>query len=188
LFRLRLSFFTTRGTYIAELEASGVCHVKPGKNQFAGTVFEISDRYWPYHRAASAVESPEQEAYVESVREYFLSLGCGSGKFGAAEAATARDLQRRGIPLALIEEAMLMGACRKYLSWFEGRALEPIQSLGYFEPLIAEVQGNSLPPGYSAYLRKKVKQFAESWNQSLKPGKSADAGAYPDMPSQDIVQ
>jgi len=176
------------GTYVAELEAAGVCHVKPGKNQFAGTIFEIPDRYWPYHRAANAIESPEQEAYVESVREYFLALGCGSGKFGAAEAATARNLQRRGIPLAVIEQAMLMGACRKYMSWFEGRALEPIQSMAYFEQLMAEVQGNPLPPGYSAYLRKKVKQFAESWNQSLKPGKSANVGGYPDMPSQEIVQ
>lgn len=176
------------GTYVAELEAAGVCQVKPGKNQFAGTIFEISDRYWPYHRAANAIESPEQGTYVESVREYFLALGCGSGKFGAAEAATARNLQRRGIPLAVIEQAMLMGACRKYMSWFEGRALEPIQSLAYFESLIAEVQGNPLPPGYSAYLRKKAKQFAESWNQSLKSGKSANVGGYPDMPAQEIVQ
>jgi len=176
------------GTYVAELEAAGVCHVKPGKNQFSGTIFEISDRYWPYHRVANTIESPEADAYVESVREYFLVLGCGSGKFAAAEAATARDLQRRGIPLAVIEQAMLMGACRKYMSWFEGRTLEPIQSLAYFEPLIAEVQGNPLPPGYSAYLRKKVKQFAESWNESVKSGKSAKAGGYPDMPGQEIVQ
>jgi len=28
------------GTYVAELEAGGVCHVRPGKNQFAGTIFE----------------------------------------------------------------------------------------------------------------------------------------------------
>ena len=176
------------GTYVAELEAGGVCHVKPGKNQFAGTIFEISDRYWPYHRAVSTIESPEQEAYVESVRECFLALGCGIRRFGAAEAETARGLQRRGIPLAVIEEAMLMGACRKYMSWFEGRALEPIQTLAYFEQLIAEVQEHPLPPGYSAYLRKKVKQFAESWNESVKSGKSANEGGYPDMPSQEIVQ
>ena len=81
---------------------------------------------------------------MDSVRECFLALGCGSGKFGAAEAAAARDLQRRGIPLAVIEDAMLMGACRKYISWFEGRALEPIRSLAYFEPLIAEIQEKPL--------------------------------------------
>jgi hypothetical protein len=176
------------GTYVAELEAGGICHVKTGKNQFTGTIFEICDSYWPYRRAGNAVESPEQKTYVESVRECFLALGCGSGKFGAAEAAAARGMQNRGIPLAVIEEAMLMGACRKYTSWFEGRALEPIRGLSYFEPLIAEIQEKPFPPGYSSYLRGKVRQFAESWNESTKSGRTVKTGGYPGMPPTEIVQ
>lgn len=176
------------GSYIAELEARGICTVNPGKNQFAHTTFEISDSYWPYRRSDDCPESPEQKAYVESVRTCFLSLGCGSGKFGAADAAVARDMQRRGIPLAVIEEAMLMGACRKYSSWFEGNALGPIRSLTYFSPLIAEVQEKPFPPGYSAYLQKKVRQFAETWKESVKSGNAAQGRGYPNMPSQEIVQ
>lgn len=176
------------GSYVAELETEGVCLVKPGKNQFAGTIFEICDSYWPYHRAANCSESSEQKAYVESVRKCFLALGCGSGKFGAAETMAARDLQRRGVPLTVIEEAMLMGACRKYMSWFEGRALEPIRNLTYFEPLIAEAQDKPFPPGYSAYLRKKVSRFAEAWKESVKSGNSVQGGGCPGMPSQEIAQ
>jgi hypothetical protein len=176
------------GVYTAELVTAGICRVKAGKNQFAATTFEISDDYWPYHRAADCLESPEQKAYVASVRECFLSLGCGSGKFGAAEAAAAEDLRRRGIPLAVIEDAMLMGACRKYSSWFEGRALEPIQNLRYFESLIAEIQAKPFPPGYSAYLRGKVRQFSEIWSESLKSGPGAHGRGYPDMLSWEIVQ
>jgi len=177
------------GTYVAELEAQGVCRVKAGKNQFAGTIFEIGDSYWPYHRALTdSPESPDQKSYVDSVREYFLSLGCGSGKFGAAEAAAAKDLHRRGIPLGVIQDAMLMGACRKYMSWFEGRAPEPIRTLAYFESVIAEIQAKPFPPGYSRYLRKKAKQFGELWNESLKSGKTAPEGGYPGMASKEIVQ
>ena len=176
------------GTYVAELQAERICSVKVGTNQFDGTTFELSDSYWPYHRAANCPELPEQQAYVESVRECFLALGCGSGKFGAAETATTKNMQKRGIPLAVITEAMLMGACRKYSCWFEGQALEPIQSLAYFEPLIAEIQEKPFPPGYSGYLRKKVKQLATAWNESVKSGKPANGGGYPDMPSQEIVQ
>jgi hypothetical protein len=176
------------GTYVAELEARGVCRVQSGKNQFAGTTFEISDSYWPYHRAVVSPESTEQESYVDSVREYFLALGCGSGKFKAAEAVAAKDFHRRGIPLGVIQDAMLMGACRKYSSWFEGRAPEPIRTLAYFESLIAEIQEKPFPPGYSAYLRKKVKQFGELWNASVKSGKTAPGGGYPGMPSAEIVQ
>lgn len=79
------------GTYAAELEAKEVCKVRAGKNQFCATIYEISDSYWPYHRTGSRPESPEIEAYVESVRECFEGLGCTSGTFGAAgiEAAPA---------------------------------------------------------------------------------------------------
>ena len=164
------------GAYIAELDARGICHVRPGKNQFAHTTFEISDSYWPYRRSDDCPESPEQKAYVESVRACFLSLGCGSGKFGAAETAAARDLQRRGIPLTVIEEAMLLGACRKYGSWFEGRPSEPIQNLRYFDQLIAEIQQKPLPPGYPAYIRVKIKQLAALWCAAVKSGKEAQKG------------
>jgi len=156
------------GAYIAELEARGICHVRPGKNQFAHTTFEISDSYWPYRRSDDCPESPEQKAYVESVRTCFLSLGCGSGEFGVTDAADARDLQRRGIPLVVIEEAMLMGACRKYSSWFEGNALEPIRSLRYFDQLIAEIQKEPLPSGYPLYLREKIKKLAALWDENVK--------------------
>ncbi len=176
------------GAYAAELEAKAICSVKPAKNQFARTTFEISDSYWPYHRPVHCPEPTEQKAYVESVREYFLALGCGSGKFGAAEAEAARDMHRRGIPLAVIEEATLMGACRKYNSWFEGRAMEPIRSLRYFEPLIAEIREEPFPPGYSDYLRKKIRQFAEMWSESVKSGKPARERGCQDMPLQEIVQ
>jgi hypothetical protein len=176
------------GIYVAELQAKGVCHVQSGKNQFAGTIFEISDSFWPYHRATNVFESPEQKAYVESVRDCFLALGCGSGKFGAAETSAAGDLHRRGIPLAVIEEAMLMGACRKYISWLEGRAPEPIRSLAYFGQLIAEIQEKPFPPGYSGYLRKKVRQLTEAWNESVKSGKAAQGGGDPCMLSREIVQ
>ena len=175
------------GTYVSELETMGICLVRPGKNQFAGTIFEISDDYWPYYRA-NAIAAPEQEAYVASVRECFLALGCGNGKFRAADVATARNLQRRGIPLAVVEDALLLGASRKYMSWFEGQALDPIQSLAYFREVIAEIQDKPFPPGYSAYLRKKVREFAESWNEAVKSGEAAPRGVCPTMPSEEIVQ
>lgn len=175
------------GSYVTELQQKEICKVHPGKNQFAPTVYEISDSYWPYHRPGSCQESLEQKSYVESVRDYFMALGCGSGKFRSVDEEAARAMQRRGIPLAVIEEAMLMGACRKYDSWFEGRALEPIRSMAYFESLIAEIQEKPFPPGYSAYLRKKVRQFAEIWKESLKSGKAAQGG-HRDIPSRGIVQ
>jgi hypothetical protein len=158
------------GTYVAELESKAICNVQKGTNQFAATTFTIADSYWPYYRPDSRPDSREEIAYVNSVRESFLSLGCVSGKFGAADVEIARQMRRRGIPLAVVENAMLLGACRKYGSWFQGQALEPILSVRYFEGLIAEIQKQPLPPGYSGYLRKKVTQLTEMWNESVKSG------------------
>lgn len=158
------------GSYVAELQAKAVCSVQAAKNQYARTTFEIADGYWPYHRPGGGDEPPEQNDYVQSVRQYFLAVGCGSGKFGAAEAEAARDMQRGGIPLAVIQDAMFLGACRKWTSWLNGGSPEPIRSLRYFEPIIAQIKELPLPPGYSAYLRKKNEQFAQLWHQSVQSG------------------
>ncbi len=158
------------GTYVAELESKGICNVQRAANQFAATIFTIADSYWPYHRLETCSDSPEEIAYVNSVREWFLSLGCVSGKFGAADVEIVRQMYRKSIPLAVIENAMLLGACRKYGSWFQGQALEPILSIRYFEALIEEIQKEPLPPGYSGYLRKKIRQLNAMWNESVKSG------------------
>jgi hypothetical protein len=151
------------GTYAAELEAKEVCRICPGKNQFAATVFEISDLYWPYHRLSSCLESSTAEAYVETVRERFEDLGCTSGKLGAAGIETARQLQRRAIPLELVLDAMLLGACRKVDSWLNGGPSDPIHSMSYFEPLIAEIQTKPLPAGYSNHLRNQLQRLLKKW-------------------------
>jgi hypothetical protein len=155
------------GSYVAELETKGVCKVRPGKNQFTATVYEISDRYWPYHRVSVDPESPEIKAYVESVREWFEGLGCTTGKFGAAEIDAAKQLQQRAVPLGVVHDAMLLGACRKLDSWLNDSPTEPIRSMAYFEPLIAEIRAKPLPDGYSAYLRMKVRQFSKKWQESV---------------------
>ena len=176
------------GTYVAELESKGVFLLKPGKNQFSATVFEVSDVFWPYHRLGHGSESLEQKAYIRSIRGCFLSLGCASGTFGAANVAAATELYRRGIPFSVIEEAMLMGACRKYSCWLQGQALQPIQNMTYFLSIVDEIQEEPLPPGYSAHLRTKVKQLAEAWKEAMESTKAASRGGYTDMASQEIVQ
>ncbi len=90
--------------------------------------------------------------------------------------------------MAVVKDAMLLAASRKYMSWFEGNALDPIQSLAYFNEVIAEIQDKPFPPGYSAYLRKKVSELAESWSVAVKTGEAAQKGGCSAMPSEEIVQ
>jgi hypothetical protein len=154
------------GTYVAELEAKKVCKVLSGKNQFMATVYEISDRYWPYHRESSSPESTEIQAYIESVGKCYEGIGCTTGKLNAAGSEIVMHFYGRSISLSVVQDAMILGACRKYESWLNGGPSEPIRSMAYFEPLVAEVRANPLSDGYTGYLRGKLRRLAESWKKA----------------------
>lgn len=179
------------GGYIEELQHKGVCLISRGRNQYASSCFQITDDYWPYHRLQDRVatmESPEDQHYVSSIREAFLGSGCTSGKFGPADLRAAKALQRRGIPLSVVLDAILVGTCRKYISWLNGGTLEPIAGLQYFDSLIAEVQQQSLADNYRQYLRIKNQQLVESWRRQSGSTKTAPERGYPDMGASEIVQ
>jgi hypothetical protein len=145
---------------IRELEYKGVCNVRHGKNQYARTCFEIRDEYWPYTRMT---DGTPRNAYVDSIKNSFIALGCTTGKFTARDAQIADQFQRRHIPLELVQDALLMGACRKIISLLNGSSVEPITSLAYFEGLIAEIRERPIPADYREYLRKKVEQLRSAW-------------------------
>jgi len=176
------------GKYVEELEHKGVCTIRRGWNQHARTCFEIRDQYWPYRRVHDLETGPghERNAFVDAIRESFISLGCTTGKFSSRDACHAKDWQQRGIPLNVVQDALLMGACRKYSSWFNSGPTEPIGSLTYFESLIAEMQERPLPAGYNTYLRAKLVQLAKAWVK--KSGKPPGKGECPGMACPEIVQ
>lgn len=172
--------------YASELRERRVCTVCLGKNQFARTSFEICDDYWPYHRERSS--EPGQKSYVASVRDWFLTLGCGNGRFTPSDARIAGEMQERGIPLEAVQDAILLGTCRKYISWLNGAAAEPIASVRYFEPVITEILEEPFSADYRAYLRAKNKQLAETWSQTAKARKHPSQGGCSAMGSPQIVQ
>lgn len=151
------------GRYVAELEAGETCKITPARNQYARTTFEVCDAFWPYRRLETPRKPAELRQYVNSVRESFLTLGCTSGSFGAADHATAKELYERGVPVGVVRDAMLMGALRKYSAWLNGTPSAPIQRLRYFESVIAEVQESALPPDYSGYLQRTLERVAAAW-------------------------
>jgi biotin operon repressor len=137
------------GKYIAELQREGICDIHPATNQHHRTIFEIRDEFWPYHRSRSAVENQPQDDYVTEVRKIFLALGCTRAVFSRADEETALQLKAQGIPLQVVRDALLMGACRKYVSWLNGGPQQPIATLKYFESVVLEIRDTKLPQAYS---------------------------------------
>jgi hypothetical protein len=175
------------GRYAIEVRAKGVCKIRMGRNQFARTVFEVCEDYWPYvrednspisqldyNRGGDASAStgdgavhPNMEVgaspYIETVRHTYLALGCTRGVFRSADAVIARNFFSRVIPLAVITDALVVGAVRKYVSWLNGNTGEAIASLKYFDAVVDEILENPLPSGYREYVREKLKQLQERW-------------------------
>ncbi|HUL12133.1 MAG TPA: hypothetical protein VLU73_08200 [Methylococcaceae bacterium] len=176
------------GKYVKELERKEVCTVRSGRNQHARTCFEIRENYWPYLRTQDVTNTdvPLADRYVGTIKNRFLAIGCTVGKFSARDVQLAQDLQRRGIPLETVQDALLMGAVRKYVSWFNGGSLQPIGSLAYFAALIAETQDRPFPAGYREYLEAKVVKFAREWAE--KSPKTPENGACLGVGNAKIVQ
>jgi hypothetical protein len=156
-------------TYSAELSEKEICKIRPSENQYSKMDFEICDNYWPYERATHS-ETREPDSYVTAVKNIYLSLGCTKAKFSPVDARKNREFERQGVPLEIIEDAMLMGGCRKYPSWLEGRDSEPIGNLVYFENLVAEIERQPFPLGYTEYLREKNTKLAEAWAEKTPSG------------------
>ena len=152
--------------YVIELETSGLCSITRTRGPGRGTTFRINPDYWPYQSVEDDSNRAHPDVYVAAVRKRFLALRCTSGRFGPAEERQARELQGRGVRLQILEDAMLVGACRKYVSWLNNGFSAPIASLRYFEPLIEEVQERPFAADYRDYLRMEVKKLAGLWSQS----------------------
>lgn len=165
------------GKYVEELQSKEVCTVRSGKNQHARTCFEIRDNYWPYRRTEviECAEAQVLNSYVEAVKNRFVTIGCTVGSFSSRDAQLAQDFQRRGIPLETVQGALLMGAVRKYASWFNGGLPQPIGTLAYFSALVMEIQERPLPAGYDEYLQRKVLQLAKAW-ETQSPAESPKGG------------
>ena len=169
-------------SYVSELDQKGVCVVRAGRNQHTRTLIEVSDSYWPYFKqtpgddvarpdpakellsSSSGPQAPptgdESNKYLETVRRWYLDAECTASRFSLRDRAKALEFHSCGLPLELIEAAVLLGAARKYVSWLNGGARTPIGSLEYFEPLVAELQDQPPSDTYRKYLRARAGQLA----------------------------
>jgi hypothetical protein len=72
----------------------------------------------------------------------------------------ARRLHDRGIPLRIVESALLLGSLRRLIRPADLPPLPPIRSLAYFQPVIDELLIHPMPENYLEYLRLKLNRFA----------------------------
>ena len=72
----------------------------------------------------------------------------------------ARRFHDDGVPLHVVEAALLLGSLRRLMRPADAPRLSPIRSLAYFRPVIDELRAHPTQESYLDYLRLKLRQAA----------------------------
>src|ERR1700732_1855206 len=79
------------------------------------------------------------DQYVQTVLTLYLELPETPWRATPQDQRHARQLQQRGVPLMLIESALLLASLRRLLRPPGSLPLSPIRSFAYFQPVIEEL-------------------------------------------------
>ncbi len=105
------------------------------------------------------IRPPDQErVYLEAVLGVYSSLPGTPERPSRRDRLLARELCRRGVPLRVVRDALILAAARRTIR--SGPALPQVRTLYYFLPAIDEVLEHPLDPGYVAYLAAKLQSLA----------------------------
>ena len=98
--------------------------------------------------------------YVAAVVTAYIDLPDTPLRARAQDIACARRLHDDGVPLPVVESALLLASLRRIVRPADAAPLPPVRSLAYFKPVIDELLNQPLPNGYLDYLRLKLHNVA----------------------------
>lgn len=101
-----------------------------------------------------------QEEYVQRVLAAYRSTPGTTGTVRRPDRLLAGQLYERGVPLMVIENALVLAAARRLIRPMGSPPLNTIRSLAYFIPVIEEVMTLPVKPDYFQYLRQKIARHA----------------------------
>jgi hypothetical protein len=97
-----------------------------------------------------------QDEYVRQVLDAYRKTPGTMGTVRRPDRLLAAQLHQRGVPLAVVENALVLAAARRLIRPVDTPPLGTIRSLAYFLPVIDEVIHLPVNPDYFRYLRQKV--------------------------------
>src|SRR5208337_1908613 len=103
-----------------------------------------------------------QEEYVRQVLEAYRKTPGTMGTVRRPDRLLAAQLHQRGVPLMVVENAMVLAASRRMLRPADAMPLGTIRSLAYFLPVIDEVLSSRIKPDYFHYLRHWMERHTQT--------------------------
>ena len=101
----------------------------------------------------------ESAQYVQRVLDAYRSTPGTCGAVRKPDRAFAMQLFQRGVPLAVVENALVLAAARRLGRPTDAPPLGVIRSLAYFAPVIDEVLGLQLSEAYFQHLRHRLSRL-----------------------------
>ncbi len=97
-------------------------------------------------------------SYIASVVTLYVDLPETPLRASISDQWLARRFHDDGVPLDVVETALLLGSLRRLIRPADAPRLSPIRSLAYFRPVIDELRAHPAPESYLHYLRLKLRQ------------------------------
>ena len=163
--------------HLREMEAAGICRSRFTRSPLGHGVVEITEKFWPYQTSAQESPSDACAGFIAAIKSMLQARACIKTLVSAADEILAREWFDRGVILERIEQAILLGCIRKYVSWRNNQTRTLIGSLQYFVPVLEEVQETKVDPDYWGYLRYRVTRMENEWKQHYSKSITQNSGA-----------
>jgi hypothetical protein len=98
----------------------------------------------------------EEKEYIRRVLSAYRATPGTAGCVRPPDRLLAAQLYQRSLPLAVVENALVLAAARRLVRDPGSPPLGTIRSLAYFLPVIEEVLHWDVSPDYFRYLRYKL--------------------------------
>jgi hypothetical protein len=101
----------------------------------------------------------DSSEYVRRVLDVYRAAPETCGAIRKPDRAFALRLFARGVPLAVVENALVLACARRLARPADAAPLRVIRSLAYFSPVIDEVLGLRVNDAYFQHLRQRLARF-----------------------------
>jgi hypothetical protein len=113
--------------------------------------------------AASILEPNSHPAlYVAAVLTLYVDLPDTPWRASVPDQRQARMWFDRGVPLEVVETALLLACLRRGTRPTDVPPLPRVRSLAYYQPIIDELLDHPAPSGYLQYLHLKLRHISKT--------------------------
>ena len=102
---------------------------------------------------------PDRPTFVAAVLDAYRKTPGTLGHVRASDRSLARQLFDAEVPLEIVTAALALAATRRISRPNDAEPLEPVRSLHYFKPVIAELLKHHPDPALFSYIEDRLQRL-----------------------------